>query len=124
MNETKEEMDKKLDQLIERLKNIDERPQAIQAAGQALRKGLDDGLLLTRGRWCNHIHCPSNKMNWCERDTCPRRVRMPRVVLTPDLTQEPDFAKSEMDFKQVDPLADAKPSDLIQKILMEVEKLL
>ena len=124
MEETKEELDKKLDQLIERSKNTDARLQAIRDAAQAMSNGLDDGLLLTRGRWCNHVYCPSNKMNWCERDTCPRRVRMPRVSLTPNLTQEPDFAKAEMDFKQIDPLADAKPSDLIQKILMEVEKLL
>lgn len=138
MDETKEELDKALDSLIEKSKRTDERlqvirdaeqamsdgpndglQQAIQAAGQALRKGLDDGLLLTRGRWCNRIHCPENKANWCKKDVC-----VYGVVLTPDLTQEPDFAKSEMDFAQVDPHNDAKPSDLIQKILMEVEKLL
>lgn len=119
MEETKEELDKKLDQLIERSKNTDERLQAIRAAGQAMENGLNDGLLRTRGRWCNRIHCPENKMNWCKKDVC-----LYGVCLMPDLTQEPDFAKAEMDFKQVDPLADAKPSDLIQKILMEVEKLL
>lgn len=124
MEETKEELDKKLDQLIERSKSTDERLQAIRDAGQAARNGLDAGLQMTRGRWCNRLHCPENKMNWCEQDTCLYKVSMPRVSLTPDLTQEPDFAKAEMDFKQVDPLADAKPSDLIQKILMEVEKLL
>lgn len=124
MDKTKEELDKALDSLIEKSKRTDERLQAIREAGQAARNGLDAGLQMTRGRWCNHVYCPSNKMNWCERGTCPRRVRMPRVSLTPDITQEPDFAKAEMDFKQVDPLADAKPSDLIQKILMEVEKLL
>lgn len=124
MYESKERLDKALAALIEKSKNTDERLQAIRAAGQAAGNGLNDGLLRTRGRWCNHVYCPSNKMNWCERDTCPRRVRRPRVSPTPDLTQEPDFAKAEMDFKQVDPLADAKPSDLIQKILMEVEKLL
>ena len=113
MEETKEELDKKLDQLIAKSKNTDARLQAIRDAGQAISNGLDDGLLLTRGRWCNRIHCPENKMNWCEKDVC---------MYTAPL--EPDFAKAEMDFKQIDPLADAKPSDLIQKILMEVEKLL
>lgn len=122
MNETKEELDKALDSLIEKSKRTDERLQAIREAGQAARNGLDAGLQMTRGRWCNHVYCPSNKMNWCERDTCPRRVRMPRVSLTPDITQEPDFAKEWMDFKQVDPHNDAKPSELIQKILKEVEK--
>lgn len=119
MNETKEELDKKLDQLIEKSKNTDERLQAIRAAGQAAQNGFNDGLLRTRGRWCNRIHCPENKMNWCKKDVC-----LYGVCLIPDITQEPDFAKAEMDFKQVDPLADAKPSDLIQKILTEVEKLL
>ena len=113
MYESKERLDKALAALIEKSKNTDERLQAIQAAGQAMGNGLNDGLLRTRGRWCNRIHCPENKMNWCEKDVC---------MYTAPL--EPDFAKAEMDFKQIDPLADAKPSDLIQKILMEVEKLL
>lgn len=120
MNKTKEELDKALDDLIEKSKRTDERLQAIQDAGQALRNGLDAGLLRTQGRWCNRIHCPKNKMNWCEKDVCTYGL-----VLTPDLTkEEPDFAKVEPDFTQVDPHNDAKPSDLIQKILMEVEKLL
>lgn len=137
MDETKEELDKALDGLIEKSKRTDKRLQAIrdagqamgngldderlqaaiQAAGQAIRDGLDDGLLMTQGRWCNRIHCPENKANWCKKDVC-----VYGVVLTPDLTQEPDFAKSEMDFTQVDPHNDAKPSELIQKILKEVEK--
>ena len=117
MEETKEELDKKLDQLIERSKNTHARLQAIRDAGQAIGNGLDDGLLLTRGRWCNRIHCPENKMNWCKKDVC-----LYGVILTPDLTQEPDFAKSEMEFTQVDPHNDAKPSELIQQILKEVEK--
>lgn len=117
MKETKEELDNKLNQLIEKSKNTDERLQAIRAAGQALSNGLNDGLLMTQGRWCNRIHCPENKVNWCKKDVC-----VYGVVLTPDLTQEPDFAKSEMDFTQVDPHTNAKPSDLIQKILKEVEK--
>lgn len=124
MHENKERLDKALAALIEKSKDTDERLQAIRDAAQAMSNGLDNGLQMTRGRWCNRIHCPENKMNWCERDVCMHKVSMPRVSLTPDLTQEPDFAKAEMDFKQVDPLADAKPSDLIQKILMEVEKLL
>lgn len=124
MHESKERLDKALADLIEKSKNTDERLRAIRDAGQAARNGLDAGLQMTRGRWCDHVYCPENKMNWCERDTCLHKVSMPRVNLTPDLTQEPDFAKAEMDFKQVDPLADAKPSDLIQKILTEVEKLL
>ena len=122
MDETKEELDKALDSLIEKSKRTDERLQAIQDAGQALSNGLDDGRLLTRGRWCMHVCGPENKMNRCERDTCPFKVSMPSVSLTPDLTQEPDFAKSEMDFTPVDPHNDAKPSELIQKILKEVEK--
>ena len=119
MHENKERLDKALAALIEKSKRTDERLQAIRDAAQAMSNGLDDGLQRTRGRWCNRIHCPANKMNWCEKDVC-----IYEVCLIPDLTQEPDFAKAEMDFKQVDPLADAKPSDLIQKILMEVEKLL
>ena len=91
----------------------DERLQAIQAAGQALRDGLDAGLLMTQGRWCNRIHCPENKMNWCKKDVC---------VYSLSLTYEPDFAKVEPDFTQVDPHNDAKPSELIEKILKEVEK--
>ena len=124
MYESKERLDKALAALIEKSKRTDERLQAIQDAGQAMSNGLNDGRLLTRGRWCMHVCCPENKMNRCERDTCPFKVSMPSVSLTPDITQEPDFAKSEMDFTQVDPHNDAKPSDLIQKILMEVEKLL
>ena len=119
MYESRERLDKALAALIEKSKNTDERLQAIRDAGQAIQNGLDDGLLLTRGRWCNRIHCPENKMNWCKKDVC-----LYGVILTPNLTQEPDFAKSEMEFTQVDPHNDAKPSDLIQKILMEVEKLL
>ena len=119
MYESKERLDKALEALIEKSKDTDERLQAIRAAGQAAVNGLNDGLLRPRGRWCNRIHCPENKMNWCKKDVC-----LYGVCLTPDLTQEPDFAKAEMDFKQIDPLADAKPSDLIQKILTEVEKLL
>ncbi len=111
MEETKEELDKKLDQLIERSKNTDARLQAIRDAGQAIGNGLDDGLLLTRGRWCNRIHCPENKMNWCKKDVC---------MYTAPL--EPDFANVEMDFTPVDPHNDAKPSELIQQILKEVEK--
>lgn len=117
MDETKEELDKALDSLIEKSKRTDERLQVIRDAGQALSNGLNDGLLMTQGRWCNRIHCPENQMNWCKKDVC-----VYGVVLTPDLTQEPDFAQSEMDFKQVDPHNDAKPSELIQKILKEVEK--
>ena len=119
MYESKERLDKALDDLIEKSKRTDERLQAIRDAGQAIGNGLDDGLLLTRGRWCNRIHCPENKMNWCKKDVC-----LYGVILTPDLTQEPDFAKAEMDFTPVDPHNDAKPSELIQKILKEVEKLL
>ena len=119
MYESRERLDKALAALIEKSKDKDMRLQAIRDAGQAIQNGLDDGLLLTRGRWCNRIHCPENKMNWCKKDVC-----LYGVILTPDLTQEPDFAKSEMEFTQVDPHNDAKPSDLIQKILMEVEKLL
>ena len=132
MDETKEELDKALDSLIEKSKRTDERlqairdaeqtmsdgpndglQQAIQAAGQALRKGLDDGLLMTQGRWCNRIHCPKNKMNWCKKDVCTYGLSQ---------TYEPDFVKAEMDFTPVDPHNDAKPSELIQKILKEVEK--
>lgn len=130
MNETKEELDKALDGLIEKPKRTDERlqairdagqamgnglddelSQAIRAAGQAMINGLNDGLLMTQGRWCNRIHCPENKMNWCKKDVC--------TYLNPI---EPDFAKAEMDFTPVDPHNDAKPSELIQKILKEVEK--
>ena len=82
-----------------------------------MRNGLDDGLQRPQGRWCNRIHCPKNKMNWCKKEVCTYEL-----VLKPDLTQEPDFAKVEPDFTQVDPHNDAKPSDLIQKILKEVEK--
>lgn len=117
MNEIKEELDKALDGLIEKSKRTDERLQAIQAAGQALRDGLDAGLLRTQGKWCNRIHCPENKMNWCKKEVC-----VYGVILISDLTQEPDFAKVEPDFKQVDPHNDAKPSELIQKILKGVEK--
>lgn len=124
MYESKERLDKALAALIEKSKNTDERLQAIRDAAQAVSNGLDDGLQMIQGRWCNRLHCPENKMNWCKKNECIYEIFMPRVSLTPDLTQEPDFAKAEMDFKQVDPLADAKPSDLIQKILMEVEKLL
>ena len=113
MDETKEELDKALDDLIEKSKRTDERLQAIQDAGQALRNGLDAGLQGTQGRWCHRLHCPANKMNWCEKDEC--------MYLVPS---KPDFANVEMDFTPVDPHNDAKPSDLIQKILMEVEKLL
>ena len=119
MHESRERLDKALEDLIEKSKRTDERLQAIRDAEQALSNGLNDGLLMTQGRWCNRIHCPENKMNWCKKDVC-----LYGVILTPDLTQEPDFAKAEMEFTQVDPHNDAKPSDLIQKILMEVEKLL
>lgn len=130
MNETKEELDKALDGLIEKSKRTDERlqairdaeqamgnglddelSQAIRAAGQAMINGLNDGLLMTQGRWCHRLHCPANKMNWCEKDEC--------MYLVPS---KPDFAKAEMDFTPVDPHNDAKPSELIQKILKEVEK--
>lgn len=117
MYETKEELDKALDDLIDRSKRTDKRLQAIRAAGQAIGNGLNDGLLMTQGRWCNRIHCPENKMNWCKKDVC-----VYGVCLTPDLTQEPDFANVEMDFTPVDPHNDAKPSELIQKILKEVKK--
>lgn len=132
MNKTKEELDKALDNLIEKSKDTDERlqairdagqamsdrpddelSQAIRAAGQAMINGLNDGLLMTQGRWCNRIHCPENKMNWCKKDVCTYGL---------SLTYEPDFAKAEMDFTPVDPHNDAKPSELIQKILKEVEK--
>ena len=116
MYESKERLDKALDDLIEKSKRTDERLQAIRDAGQAARNGLDAGLQMTRGRWCNHIGCPYIKMNWCEKNVCRYKAD--------ELTYEPDFAKVEPDFKQVDPHNDAKPSDLIQKILMEVEKLL
>lgn len=117
MEKTKEELDKALDDLVEKSKRTDERLQAIRAAGQAARNGFNDGLLMTQGRWCNRIHCPENKMNWCKKEVC-----VYGVSLIPDLTQEPDFVKAEMDFKQIDPHNDAKPSELIQKILKEVEK--
>ena len=133
MNETKEELDKALDSLIEKSKRTDERLQAIRdaeqamsdepnderlqaairAAGEAMINGLNDGLLMTQGRWCNRIHCQENKMNWCKKDVCTYGL---------SLTYEPDFAKAEMDFTPVDPHNDAKPSELIQKILKEVEK--
>lgn len=113
MNETKEELDKALDSLIEKSKITDERLQAIRDAEQAARNGFNDGLLMTQGRWCNRIHCPENKMNWCKKDVCTYGL---------SLTYEPDFAKAEMDFTPVDPHNDAKPSELIQKILKEVEK--
>lgn len=111
MNETKEELDKALDSLIEKSKRTDERLQAIRDAGQAMGNGLDAGLQMTRGRWCHRLHCPANKMNWCEKDEC--------MYLVPS---KPDFANVEMDFTPVDPHNDAKPSELIQKILKEVEK--
>lgn len=111
MYESKERLDKALAALIEKSKDTDMRLQAIRDAGQALSNGLDDGLQMTRGRWCNRLHCPANKMNWCEKDEC--------MYLVPI---EPDFANVEMDFTPVDPHNDAKPSELIQKILKEVEK--
>ncbi len=117
MYESRERLDKALEDLIEKSKRTDERLQAIRDAGQAIRNGLDDGLQMTRGRWCNRIHCPENKMNWCKRDVC-----VYGVCLIPDLTQEPDFANVEMNFTPVDPHNDAKPSELIQQILKEVEK--
>ena len=111
MHESRERLDKALEDPIEKSKRTDERLQAIRDAAQAVSNGLDDGLLMTRGRWCNRLHCPANKMNWCEKDEC--------MYLVPI---EPDFAKEWMDFEQVDPHNDAKPSELIQQILKEVEK--
>ena len=111
MNESRERLDKALEDFIEKSKRTDERLQMIRDAGQALSDGLDDGLQMTRGRWCNRIHCPENKMNWCEKDVC---------MYTAPL--EPDFAFVDMDFTPVDPHNDAKPSELIQQILKEVEK--
>lgn len=64
MNETKEELDK------------------------AMKNGINDGLLMTQGRWCNRIQCPKNKLNWCKEDVCVYGVSLIQGVnLTPDLTQ-------------------------------------
>ena len=111
MYESRKRLDKALEDLIEKSKRTDEQLQTIRDAAQALSNGLDDGLLMTQGRWCNRIHCPENKMNWCKKDVCMYTVPL-----------EPDFANIEMDFTPVDPHNDAKPSELIQQILKEVEK--
>lgn len=64
MNETKEELDK------------------------ALKNGLNDGLIMTQGRWCNRINCPKSKINWCKEDIC-----VYGVSLIPDLTQGKEYTK-------------------------------